>query len=45
MGLSVSDCVRLVETLRDSVEVTRLDDPGYWGREITDERYLLLSTR
>lgn len=42
-GLTAEQCRALVLQVRRTAEVTRLDDPALWGREITDERYLLLS--
>lgn len=42
-GLSAADCERIVRTRRDQAEVTRLEDAIYWGKEITDERYVLVS--
>ncbi|GAB3138183.1 class I SAM-dependent methyltransferase [Amycolatopsis stemonae] len=42
-GLSQDRCRALVEHRRRAVEVRVLDDPALWGKEIDDERYLLLS--
>ncbi|MDN5894097.1 MAG: class I SAM-dependent methyltransferase [Nocardioides sp.] len=42
-GLTVAECRRLVEVHRSEAEVVLLTDPVLWGKEITDERYLLLS--
>jgi hypothetical protein len=36
---------QLVRELRDDVRVVPMGDPAYWRREITDERYLAVSTR
>jgi SAM-dependent methyltransferase len=44
VGLSADDCVALVRTLREDVELRVLDDPAYWGGPISDERYLVVST-
>lgn len=42
-GLPAAECERLVRTVRDDVEVTPLPEEVYWGKPITDERYLLVS--
>ncbi len=42
-GLSAGECERVVRTARKHVEVRHLPDDVYWGRPITDERYLLVS--
>ena len=42
-GLGARRTVGLVREHRESAEVTRLTDPVYWGKEIDDERYLLVS--
>jgi SAM-dependent methyltransferase len=43
-GLSAADCEALVRGHREVADVHRLDgDPAYWGGEVTDERYLLVS--
>lgn len=44
-GLTAKDTERIVRTVRDDVEVLPLPDAIYWGKEITDERYLVLSRR
>lgn len=44
-GLSAAETEALVRTVRSHVEVRRLPDPALWGREIEDERYLLVSRR
>lgn len=43
-GLTARECERLVSEHRASVQVHQLSDERYWGRPITDERYLLVST-
>lgn len=43
-GLSASRCEALVREHRQAVVVHPLDDPALWGREVDDERYLLVST-
>lgn len=42
-GLTAERCEAVVAGHRESVDVTRLDDPALWGRVIDDERYLLVS--
>jgi ubiquinone/menaquinone biosynthesis C-methylase UbiE len=42
-GLSADECAALVSTRRKTVSVRHLSDPALWGRQIEDERYLLLS--
>ena len=42
-GLTAADCRALVGRRRPEVLVERLDDPALWGREIDDERYVLLT--
>lgn len=42
-GLTAQQCARLVGEVCGSVEVTHLPDRALWGREITDERYLVLA--
>jgi ubiquinone/menaquinone biosynthesis C-methylase UbiE len=44
-GLTADECEALVRGVREEATVTRLDDPAVWGREIDDERYLLVSLR
>ena len=44
-GLTARDCEALVRRHRRDAEVRLLPDPALWGREITDERYLVVSTR
>jgi SAM-dependent methyltransferase len=42
-GLTAQRCEGLVREHRSSAVVRRLTDPVYWGREVDDERYLLVS--
>ena len=42
-GLSADQTLRLVVETGRSASLTRLDDPGYWGRDINDDRYLVTS--
>jgi SAM-dependent methyltransferase len=42
-GLSAAETVRLVEATGRPAELTLLSEPTYWGREITDERYVVRS--
>lgn len=42
-GLAAEDTVRLVEQTGRSATLTRLPDAAYWGRDISDDRYLVLS--
>ncbi|WIY04037.1 class I SAM-dependent methyltransferase [Amycolatopsis mongoliensis] len=44
-GLTPDECRALVRAHRREAEVRKLDDPALWGKEIDDERYLLLSRR
>ncbi|MGW4206525.1 class I SAM-dependent methyltransferase [Lentzea sp. NPDC004789] len=44
-GLTTAECEGLVRSVRREAMVTRLTDPALWGREIDDERYLLVSVR
>ena len=44
-GLSAAEAEALVSGRGRAAVVRPLMDPVYWGRDITDERYLLLSTR
>ncbi|MEV6242364.1 class I SAM-dependent methyltransferase [Lentzea sp. NPDC051838] len=44
-GLTAAECEALVRAVRDEVTVTPLTDPALWGREIEDERYLLVSLK
>ena len=42
-GLAAERCAEIVGESCASVEVRHLPDPRLWGREITDERYLVLA--
>lgn len=42
-GLTAGDAVRIVHGVRRHAEVRHLPDPLLWGKEIVDERYLLVS--
>ncbi|GLY53397.1 class I SAM-dependent methyltransferase [Lentzea sp. NBRC 102530] len=42
-GLTAEECRALVRGTGRHAGVTRLDDAALWGREIDDERYLLVS--
>ncbi len=42
-GLTAEAAEQIVRTARTNVEVQHLPEPVYWGKEITDERYLLVS--
>jgi SAM-dependent methyltransferase len=44
-GLTPDECRALVRAHRREADVRALDDPALWGKEIDDERYLLLSRR
>jgi SAM-dependent methyltransferase len=44
-GLTSGECRALVGARRREAEVRALDDPALWGKEIDDERYLLISRR
>ena len=44
-GLSAVACETLLREHREVVDVTFLRDPVYWGSEITDERYVAVSSR
>ncbi|NUT91128.1 MAG: class I SAM-dependent methyltransferase [Saccharothrix sp.] len=44
-GLSADRTESLVREIREEAVVTHLTEPVLWGREIDDERYLVLSTR
>ena len=43
-GISAERCLELVRSHRRNAALTMLGDPAYWGKEITDERYLIVST-
>ena len=42
-GLSAEQTVGLVETTGRAAFLVRLTDPAYWGRSISDDRYLVTS--
>ncbi|MFD2077624.1 Methyltransferase domain-containing protein [Actinopolymorpha cephalotaxi] len=42
-GIAADDCEALLRTHCRSVRVQRLDDPTFWGREISDARYLAIA--
>jgi ubiquinone/menaquinone biosynthesis C-methylase UbiE len=42
-GLSAAETVALVEATGRPAELLRLPEPVYWGRDITDERYVVRS--
>lgn len=42
-GLTAAQTERFVRLVCDDVQVTALSDPVYWGRTITDERYLVVA--
>jgi SAM-dependent methyltransferase len=42
-GLSAGRCAEIVGEWCSGVEVRHLPDPALWGREITDERYLVVA--
>ena len=44
-GLSAERCEALVRKHREAAVVRQLREAVYWGREIDDERYLLISPR
>lgn len=44
-GISAEDCRRLVLGVREQADVRSLPDAAFWGKEITDERYLVSSSR
>lgn len=44
-GLSAEKVERIALTARDEVRIIRLTESVYWGKEITDERYLAVSHR
>ncbi|HEX5396308.1 MAG TPA: class I SAM-dependent methyltransferase [Candidatus Limnocylindria bacterium] len=43
-GLPAADALALVQQLEGDSELRRLDEPALWGKSITDERYLLISS-
>ena len=44
-GLTAAETTTLVQNVREHAVVTPLPDAVYWGRAITDERYLVVSLR
>lgn len=42
-GLPAEETMRLVEETGRPASLTRLTDPAYWGRSISDDRYLVAS--
>jgi SAM-dependent methyltransferase len=42
-GLTADDTVRLLAAAGREAEVRPMPEPVFWGRAITDERYLVLS--
>ncbi|MFD5278137.1 hypothetical protein ACFWIX_11340 [Pseudarthrobacter sp. NPDC058362] len=42
-GIPADRCLDLVRAHRRSATLTVLNDPALWGREIADERYLVVS--
>ena len=42
-GLTAAECERIVRTVRSDATVRHLPEAVYWGQEITDERYLVVS--
>lgn len=42
-GLTADEAARIVRTVRADVEVRHLPEDVYWGKQIHDERYLLVS--
>jgi SAM-dependent methyltransferase len=44
-GLTAAETVQLVESTGREAELRMLPDASYWGREIDDERYLVVSRR
>lgn len=42
-GLTAVEAERIVRTVRSHVEVRHLPEDVYWGKEVRDERYLLVS--
>jgi SAM-dependent methyltransferase len=44
VGLSAEETVSLVESVGRTAALTRLTDATYWGRDVEDDRYLVVST-
>ncbi|GAA1796577.1 class I SAM-dependent methyltransferase [Nocardioides hankookensis] len=44
-GLTSAETVALVEGAGLAAETRQLDDPAYWGRPISDERYVVVGRR
>lgn len=44
-GLTAAQTEQIVLRARDEVHIQRLPEPVYWGKAITDERYLAVSLR
>lgn len=44
-GIPAETCRELVFRHRREAVLERLDDPALWGREIDDERYVIVSER
>lgn len=42
-GLSAADAERIVRTARNAAEIRHIPDPILWGKDILDERFLLVS--
>jgi SAM-dependent methyltransferase len=43
IGLTADEAEQIVRTVHSNAHVQHLTDSMYWGKEITDERYLLVS--
>jgi SAM-dependent methyltransferase len=44
-GLTAEDTVRIVRSVREDATVHQLHESVYWGKDITDERYMVVSRR
>jgi SAM-dependent methyltransferase len=44
-GLTAAETIQLVESLGREAALRTLPEAAYWGREIDDERYLVISRR
>lgn len=44
-GLTAAQTEQIIRKVRDDVRITYLPEPIYWGKAITDERYLAVSAR